>query len=396
MRYNFDEIINRRNTDSFKWDAREMVKKYGITSRFDENTIPLFVADMDFVCPQPVLDALHRRIGQQMFGYTTHLASTAYIDAILHWFHRRQNWAIDPEHIVYCPGTVHALDAAVKAFTSPGDGVIIQRPVYSPFTGVIERNDRVVINNELVNSEGYYTIDFNDLERKAKEASTRMMFLCSPHNPVGRIWQPEELDRIAKICIDNDILLISDEIHGDLIRCQETFHPIANISQSDKVIVCTAINKTFNLAGLHCSNIVIRDSGLRRKYMRALGMQTPSPFAISALIAAYNEGEEWLEQLRSYIDENFDFLGQFLKNKLPRVAYRKPEGTYIAWLDFGGYGLLPEEVHDRIYNKANVALEDGKRFGVKSAAFQRICLPTRRSLLEEGLERIGEQFRNSN
>ncbi len=394
MQYNFDEVIDRRGTDSLKWDAAELIRKYGITRRFDEETIPLFVADMDFACPQPLLDALHRRVGQQMFGYTTHLATTAYRDAIQGWFDRRQNWKIDPDHIVYCPGTVHALDIAVKAFTNPGDGVIIQRPVYSPFTNVIQRNGRVVVNNELTNSGGFYTIDFDDLERKAMDPGTKMMFLCSPHNPVGRIWQPEELDRVARICIDNGVLLISDEIHGDLIRCSETFYPIANISDNDRIIVCTAINKTFNLAGLHCSNIVIRDPKLRRKYQQELGFQTPSPFAISALIAAYNEGEEWLEQLKAYIDGNFSFLGRFLEENLPKVKFRKPEGTYIAWLDFSGYLLTAEEVHDRIYNKANVVLEDGMRFGEMSADFQRVCLPTRKALLEQAMMRISAQFQD--
>ncbi len=392
MIYNFDKVINRKGTNSIKWDARELVRKFGITDRFDDDTIALFIADMDFSCPQPVLDALHKRVDQKMFGYTTHLSDPEYFKAIQNWFKRRQNWEFPAESIVYSPGTVHALKIAVKAFTKPGDGVIIQRPVYYPFTRVIEEQGRKVVNNSLINTNGYYTIDFVDLEQKAKLSSSKMMILCSPHNPVGRIWKPEELDQIARICLTNDLVLVSDEIHGDLIRTNETFYPIANINQDDKIIVCTATNKTFNMAGLHCSNIILRNVVMREKFSKMMGIQMPSPFSISALIAAYNEGEEWLEQLKIYIDGNFDFLAKFLEKKMPDVKFKIPEGTYIGWMDFSGYNLSPEEVHDRIYNKANVVLEDGKIFGEEGLDFQRICIPSPRSILEEALNRISLEF----
>ncbi len=392
IKYNFDEIIPRRQTNSIKWDAGDLLKKFGITERFDEDSIPLFVADMDFGCPQPVLDALKQRVNQKMFGYTTHLTDPEYFEAIQNWFRNRQQWEIKKKEIVYSPGTVFALSAAIKAFTMPGDKVIIQRPVYSPFTRVIEENKRIVANNELINNDGYYTIDFDDLSNKANEPGTKMMFLCSPHNPVGRIWQTDELRRIVEICQSNNIILISDEIHGDLIRNNETFYPVAPISDYPNIIVCTAINKTFNLAGLHCSNIIIRDEELQNTYQNEIGMQFPSPFSISALIAAYKQGEEWLDQLKVYIDENFDFLERFLFENMPKVRFRKPEGTYIGWMDFSAYGLSPKEVHNRIYNKANVVLEDGALFGNKSAHFQRICLPTPRSIIQKAMIRIADQF----
>jgi cystathionine beta-lyase len=393
MKYDFDEVIDRRGSQCIKWDGGDLIRKYGITKRFDADTIPLFVADMDFACPQPVLEALRTRVDQRMFGYSSHLTDSAYSDAVVAWFSRRQKWKITPGDLVYCPGTVYALDVAVKAYTKPHEGVIIQRPVYSPFTKVIEKNGRVVVNNELINDGGYYTMDFEDLEAKASNPDTTLMFLCSPHNPVGRIWQPEELRKVARICAEHQVVLISDEIHGDLIRVHETFFPIANIADDENIIVCTAINKTFNLAGLHCSNIVIRNSRLRRQFQHQLGMAAPSPFAISALIAAYNESEEWLEQLKAYIDGNFEFLEQYLKGNMPEVVFRMPEGTYIAWLDFSGYGIDADEVHRRIYDKANVALEGGKRFGEQSVMFQRLCLPVPRSILHEALRRIKEQFR---
>ena len=388
----FDEIINRHGTNSIKWEAGDLLKKFGITQRFDKDSIPLFVADMDFACPQPVVDALHRRVDQRIFGYTWYGTSPDYIEAIQHWFRRRQGWEIKAEDIVYSPGTVHALDIAVKAFTSPGDGIIIQRPVYAPFTRVVEDNGRVIRNNELVNNDGYYTIDFDDLEGIAGEKSTTMMILCSPHNPVGRIWNPDELKKMAEICQNNNVILVSDEIHGDLIRKDQTFYPIANMADTENMIICTAINKTFNLAGLHCSNIVITNPVLLEKYQKHMGMQFPSPFTISALIAAYNESEDWLEELNDYIDENFNYLEQFLSEQMPRVKFWKPEGTYIAWLDFSAYEFTPEEIHDRIYNKANVVLEDGKMFGEGSEQFQRICLPTPRSLLIKAMERIAIEF----
>ncbi|MFP4547089.1 MAG: MalY/PatB family protein [Fidelibacterota bacterium] len=392
MKYNFDEVINRRNTDSIKWDARELIKKAGITERFDDESIPLFVADMDFACPQPVIDALHKRVEQKIFGYTSERISPDYNTAVKNWFSRRMNWQIRDEEIVYCPGTVHALHLAVKAYTNPGDGIIIQPPVYAPFTQAIEKNGRKVVNNELINTDGYYTINFEDLASKAAIETTTMMILCSPHNPVGRIWNPVELAKITDICRRNNVILVSDEIHGDLIRAGQTFYPIATVSDYEKMIVCTAINKTFNVAGLHCSNIIIKNEELRLKFRHELGLSSPSPFSISALLAAYNESEDWLEQLKEYIDGNFDLLEEFLQEKLPKVKYRRPEGTYIAWLDFSGYGLSPAEVHKKIYADANVILEDGKIFGEKSAEFQRICLPTPRPVLCEAFDRIGKVF----
>lgn len=392
MKYNFDEIIDRRGTNSLKWDSRELLMKLGFTERYDDETIPLFVADMDFSCPKPVLDALHARVEQKMFGYTYHLSDDRYINALQGWFKRRQGWQINPESVVYSPGTVYALHVAVRAFTKPGDKIIIQRPVYAPFTSVVEQNGRRIANNELINDKGYYRINFEQLETLASHPSTTMMILCSPHNPVGRIWTPDELCRINDTCKKNNVILISDEIHGDLIRKNAVFYPLAQVTDTDNAIICTAINKTFNTAGLHCSNIIIDNPELRKSFQRVMGMQNPSPFAISALIAAYNEGEEWLEQLKEYLDGNFDFLESFLEKHLPDILFRRPEGTYIAWLDFSGTGLSPEEIHNRIYNRANVFLEDGKIFGTGSEYFQRLCVPTPRSILEEALKRISREF----
>ncbi|MDD5582975.1 MAG: pyridoxal phosphate-dependent aminotransferase [Candidatus Marinimicrobia bacterium] len=392
MKYTFDQIINRRGTHSFKWDSGDLLVKMGFTERFDEDTLPLFLADMDFACPNPVLDALHARVDEKIFGYTNHLSDHRYMDALTGWFKRRHGWKINPESVVYSPGTVYALHVAIRAFTKPGDKIIIQRPVYASFTTAIEDNNRVVANNELLNDNGYYHINFEELEKLASDSSTTMMILCSPHNPVGRIWTPQELKEIDRVCRKHGVILVSDEIHGDLIRKEAVFYPIATVVPTDNTIICTAINKTFNTAGLHCSNIILDNPTLQKAFQKKCVLQSPSPFAISALIAAYNEGEEWLEQLKTYLDGNFDLLEAFLKESLSKVQFKRPEGTYFAWLDFSKTGLSPEEIHHRIYTQANILLEDGKIFGEKSIFFQRMCLPTPRNLLIKALERLGEVF----
>lgn len=392
MDYNFDEIISRKGTHSVKWEAGDLLKELEITERFDDQTISLFVADMDFQCPHPVLDALHARVDTRMFGYSTPTSTPDYVEAIQGWFSRRHGWQINEEAIVYSPGTVEALHVAVRTFTEPGDGVIIQRPVYAPFTSSITDHNRVVVNNALVNNNGYYTIDFDDLEAKAQQPRNKLFILCSPHNPVGRVWTPDELTRMAKICLDNDVVLIADEIHGDLVRKGITHHPICTLVDDDRLIACTATNKTFNMAGLHCSNIIINNPEMREAFSKTMGWKAPTPFSITALIAAYNEGEDWLRQVNEYIDGNLDFMQSFLAEYMPEVKFWMPEGTYIGWLDFSGYGLSPDEVHDRIYNRANVCLEDGKIFGDEGLEFQRICVPSPRPLLQEALERIADQF----
>ena len=392
MIYNFDEVINRRGTHSVKWDAGELLKTFGLTERFDDETIPLFVADMDFACPEPVLEALRARVEQRMFGYSLHSASPDYHAAIQGWFRRRHGWEIATDAIVYSPGTVEALDALVRAFSEPGDGVIIQRPVYGPFTTVIEHNKRTLVNNALIDNDGYYTIDFADFAAKAKDPANKLFILCSPHNPVGRVWTAEELTQLAHICLENDVVLVADEIHGDLLRKGQTHYPICTLVDDDRLISCTAINKTFNVAGLHCSNIIINNQAMRQQFSNALGFKTPNPFSISALIAAYNHGEEWLTQLNDYIDGNLAFIDDFLRTHMPEVRFRIPEGTYIGWMDFRGYGLTPAEVHRRIYLQANVVLEGGEMFGVEGTGYQRICTPSPRALLQQALERIADQF----
>ena len=257
MKYNFDEVVNRRCTYSLKWDGEKLIKGIGLTSRYDEETIPLFTADMDLPVPQPLLDALHKTVDHRIFGYS--IFPEEYFAAIQHWFKKRHDWDIQKEEIIYSPGTVHALNIAVRAFTNPEDGIIIQRPVYPPFTAAIEANHREVLNNALKpDADGYYQIDFEDFEEKAKQEKTKMFILCNPHNPTGRIFNQEELQKLADICERHNVLIVADEIHGDLVRCNQTFIPIAKaVENVDHIITFTAINKTFNVAGLHCTNVII-------------------------------------------------------------------------------------------------------------------------------------------
>jgi cysteine-S-conjugate beta-lyase len=395
MKYNFDEIVNRRGTYSVKWDGGPLIKAMGLTERYDDETIPLFTADMDLPIPQPVIDALHKTVDHRIFGYS--IFPDEYFEAVQHWFKKRHDWEFNREDIIYSPGTVHALNIAVRAFTNPGDGVIIQRPVYPPFTSSIEANGRKVKNNALLcDSEGYYSIDFDDFEAKAKEETTKMFILCNPHNPTGRVFSHDELQKLSEICAKYNVLIVADEIHGDLVRRNQTFTPIAKVVDSaDHLVTFTAINKTFNVAGLHCTNVIITNPELRKTFSSVMGMHLPSPFTVSALIAAYNEGEDWLEQLKDYIDGTMEWAIQFLSEKMPKVKVRIPEGTYIMWMDFSGYGLSPEEVHDRIYNKANVLLEDGKMFGEEGLPYQRICIPSPRPIIQEAFERMAREFQDA-
>ncbi len=396
MKYNFDEIVNRRGTYSFKWDGGDAIKKMGLTDRYDHETIPLFTADMDLPVPQPLLDALHKVVDHKIFGYT--IFPNEYYQAIQHWFKKRHDWEIKKDEIIYSPGTVHALNVAVRAFTEPGDGVIIQRPVYPPFTSAVKDNGRTVLNNMLIcDEEGYYSIDFADFEAKAQQESTKMFILCNPHNPVGRVFTREELKKLSDICVANNVLIVADEIHGDLIRRNQTFVPIAKAAdKDDHIITCTAINKTFNVAGLHCTNMIIPNPELRKKYTETMGKQPASPFVVAALIAVYNEGEEWLEQVKEYIDETMEWVQHFLAERMPKVKVIIPEGTYLMWMDFSGYGIPPKEVHERIYHKANVLLEDGSMFGKEGLPYQRICVPSPRPIIKEAFGRIAREFEDLN
>ena len=367
MTYDFDRPVDRRGTYSMKWDGPSLMESFfpGI-GECEKEPLCVFTADMDFQCAESIREELQKIVDRNLYGYTG-LAPTAevckpYYDAVTGWFKRHYGWEIDPETIVYTPGTVNAVDIAIKTFSKEGEGVLINPPIYGPFAMSIEGAGRKVVRSPLINTGGYYTVDFAGFEEKAKDPNTKIFILCSPHNPTGRIWTPEELRRMYGICTANGVVVVTDEIHGDLIRKGETFHPMATVVDGKNLVSCTAANKTFNLADLKTTNVVIRDPEMRAQYSKSLGFTFPNIFTIAATIGAYNGGQEWLDQVRDYLDGTIDWVLDFVKEKMPRVKIRRPEGTYVLWMDFRGYGLTPDEVNDRILKKAGVVLERGEMF----------------------------------
>ena len=385
MKYNFDEVIDRKNTDSMKWSASYLERHFG-----SADCVPLWVADMDFRTAQPVIDAVTERAGHSIYGYA--LAGDEFYEAVIKWQKRRNGWEVKKEWIVFSPGVVPALWHIVRTFCSPGEKVILQSPVYYPFYKVIEDNGCQVINNRLINNGGRYEMNFEELERQAEDSSVKMMILCSPHNPVGRVWTKEELRRVSEICFANDVLLVSDEIHSDLVFRPNVHTPAASLSEElmMNTITCMAPSKTFNLAGVQVSDVIVPDRRLRRRLagsLKSAGVM-PNVFGLAAQTAAYNEGEEWLEQLLEYLAGNLDFMENFITSELPEVKFRRPEGTYLAWLDFSGYGFTTEELQNRMKNKAGVALDDGYIFGDGGEPCQRINFACPRSVLIKAMERL--------
>jgi cystathionine beta-lyase len=394
MRYNFDEVIDRSKFYSLKWSCGDFLKKSGITDRFDKDSLPLFTADMDFRCAKPIQDALMELVQHNIYGYSMATPTNSdYYSSVINWFKTKYGWDIKPEEIIYSDGTVAAVKYCIQAFTKEGDGILINRPIYTPFTTTILETKRTVVNSQLINNDCYYEIDFDDFEKKCADPGTKLFILCNPHNPTGRIWSDSDLIRMAQICKNNGVIIVADEIHGDLIRIGKSFTPLARLIDPDGLVTCTAANKTFNLAGLKATNVVIQDPKLREIFTGFIGMMMPGPFTVQAVTAAYRYGDEWLSQLREYLDGNIAWTLNFLKEKMPSVKVAEPEGTYILWMDFRGYGLTAAEIHDRIYNRADVILENGSMFDPDlGAGFERICLPAPRSVIQEAFTRIAREF----
>jgi len=388
MKYDFDRVIDRTRTNSMKWN------KHFLKYRFEsEDVLPLWVADMDFQCPQPVIEILKKRAAEEIYGYSWHKIP-AYLNAVTNWMKRRHNWEVNKDWIVFSPGIVPAIYMLIQTFVNIGEKVIIQPPVYDPFFTAIENNGRQVLLNQLLYENKKYSIDFEDFEEKAKDPLTKMFILCSPHNPIGRVWTEKELKRIGDICIDNEILIVSDEIHHDLILSGYKHTLFSTISKEfeQNTFVCTAPGKTFNIAGLQISNIIISDKRKREAFTNTImninGIMIPNVFGIVALIAGYDEGEEWLDQVLKYIEANFKFLKEFVSENLSDVDFIDPEGTYLAWLDFSKLGMNDEELREFMLKKAKVALDDGNIFGPGGEGFQRMNIACPRSLLKECMIRI--------
>jgi len=390
MIYNFDKIIDRKDSFSLKW-SKEALKKFFDSD--EEDLLPLWVADMDFECPKPVVDAVKKEADSGVYGYNWHL-TPRYLDAVTHWMDRRHQWKVDSKWIVYSPGIVPAINMLIQTFSNIGDKIIVQPPVYYPFFSAVTDNGRQLLLNQLHYENQKYSIDFDDFEEKAKDPLTKIFILCSPHNPVGRVWKKEELKKLGEICLENDILLVSDEIHHDLILPGSKHTLFSTISEEfeQNSIICTAPSKTFNLAGLQVSNIIIPNEKIRESFVRTIvnknGISIPNSFGIVAMIAAYNEGEEWLDHVLGYINSNFHYLRDFTKNELPYAKYIEPEGTYLAWLDFNPLGLNPEKLNEQLLHKAKVVLDNGPIFGAGGDGFQRVNVACPKSILERCIRRI--------
>jgi len=397
MNYDFDRVVTRRDTDSMKWDTAGSL--FG-----DNDILPMWVADMDFPVAKPITDAIINRAGHQIFGYT--LPGKAVINAIVDRIQQKYGWGIDPQWIVFTPGVMPAVHAAIRAFTHPGDDIIIQGPVYYPFWSAVYDCGCQVANNQLRLINGHYEIDYNDLKSKfalkdgmAPSASrARMMILCSPHNPTGRVWSREELLRMGEIVIENGALMLSDEIHCELLFKGAKHTPFSSISREfeQHSMVCMAPSKTFNLAGLNASIIIIPNEELRLRFNAARhGIVTRvNLFGLTAMEAAYRYGDEWLGQLLEYLQGNLDYLMAYFEQKIPKIEVIKPEGTYLVWLDCRKLGLGDAELRSFMRKKARVGLDDGYLFGPAGAGFQRINIACPRSILTEALEKIENAVNN--
>ncbi|MGC9341865.1 MAG: MalY/PatB family protein [Bacteroidales bacterium] len=387
MKYNFDRIIKRENTNSVKYDLRK--EYFG-----KPDILPLWVADMDFATPDFIRNAVIERAKHPVYGYT--VRKEEFPNSIISWMKRRHNWEVNKDWISFSPGIVPALNMCVLAYSEPGDKIMIQPPVYFPFFRAVKDHNRDLLENVLVNTNNNYSIDFEDFEEKAKEA--KIFILCHPHNPVGRLWNHEELRKMVEICVKNNVIIFSDEIHSDLILRNNKHIPVLTIPGAEKITVSMyAPSKTFNLAGLSSSYLIIPDKKLKLNYDRLidnLHMGLGNVFGAVALEAAYNEGEEWLEELLIYIQDNISFLDNYLKERIPLVKSIIPEATYLVWLDFRELGMEDEELKKFIIHEAKIGLNHGPVFGSGGEGFQRINVACPRKILKKALNQLENAIKN--
>lgn len=388
MKYDFDKIIDRTNTSCEK---HSFFKERGLS----EDTLGMWVADMDFETAPEVKARIEEAAAHGIYGYTAR--KDDYYQAVIGWFGKRFGWNIEKNWILITPGVVFALAMSVRAYTREGEAVLIQRPVYYPFTNVIERNNRKLVNNPLVLREGKYVMDYEDMERKIVEHQVKLFLLCSPHNPVSRVWTREELVRAAEICRKHDVIMVVDEIHCDFIL--EGYHHTSfgtlGEEYADRAVICTAPSKTFNLAGLQLSNIVIKNRELRKGFIRELNSISyfgANLFGQVACQAAYESGEDWLEELLVYLKGNVDYIRDYIGRYLPKVHLIEPEGTYLLWMDFRDYGYDSKKLQDMMLHEAKLWLDEGVMFGEEGAGFMRINIASPRSVVEDALGRIRSVF----
>lgn len=384
MSYNFDTIVNRKNTNSLKYD-------FAVERGRPENILPLWVADMDFQTAPEIIEDLQNCISHGIYGYSE--TKQDYFNTVYQWFAQHHNWQTQNSWLIKTPGVVYALATAVRAYTNVHDHVMILTPVYYPFYEVIEDNDRQIVTSSLILKNGHYEIDFADFEQKIKDYHVRLFLLCSPHNPVGRVWKKEELIRLGDICIKYGVKIVSDEIHCDFVFPQHKHYVFASLKDEflDNTITCTAPTKTFNLAGLQISNIFIANEKLRHQFEKAVvqtGYSQSNLMGIIACQSAYLHGGPWLRELKAYLQSNLDFLRDYLCREIPEVVLIEPEGTYLIWLDFRKLNLTEKELGHLIIHQAHLWLDRGMMFGPEGKGFQRINIACPRQTLEKALNQL--------
>ena len=380
MKYDFDEIIPRRGTNSYKWDSAR-----------DADILPMWVADMDFRTAPPVVEALRKRVEHGIFGYVR--VPDAYYAAVTNWFARRHDWQIEKEWIIYTTGVVPALSAVIKALTVPGDKVMVQTPVYNCFFSSIRNNGCEVITSPLIYENGTYQMDFIDLEQKVADPGVKVLLLCNPHNPAGRVWTKQELTRLGEICLRNDVWVVSDEIHCELVFPGHTYIPFASVSEEFQMhsITCTSPSKAFNLAGIQIANIVSADADIRMKIDKAININEVcdvNPFGIEALMAAYTDGVEWLEELNRYLFANYHCLRAYFDEYLPEFSVVSLEGTYLVWVDCSVLKQPSEAIMKTLLDKEKLWVNEGSLYGEAGEGFIRINIACPRQQLIEGLKRL--------
>lgn len=389
-KYNFDAIVDRRGTSCLKYD-------FGMKRKGRDDLLPMWVADMDFPLPQEILEVFHKRIDHGIFGYSD--PTEPYYAALNKWFSTHYGYTIEPEWISVPCGVVFALATAVKAFTEPGDACIIQQPVYYPFREVIENSGRKFINNQLHYENGRYTMDYEDFERKIVENNVKLYIVCNPHNPVGRVWTREELERAADICMKHGVTILDDEVHADFIYPGHKFTSFMTLDGKyrDHLVVCTSPSKTFNVAGLQPASIIIPNAEMKAKFETAKESAGYSNAPIMSLLATttcYDLGSDWVAELVEYISGNKEYFKKFVAENFPKAYFVEPEGTYLIWVDFSGYGFSDEELEHIMLEEAHLWLDSGKIFGPATAQFERFNIACPRSTVEKALNQLKKAMDN--
>ena len=396
MKYNFDEIIKRSKRNSRKWNS----KYYKEVFNNQDDLLAMWIADMDFRASDGIQNRLKKLVEHGIYGYGA--ADDEYYDAIIRWNKVRNNWEVPREAIMYTPGIVPAINYILQTYTKEQDNVMIFTPVYGPFKRSILNNKRGLVICPLLKDENNnYSIDFENMEKLMKEKSVKMVIFCSPHNPVGRVWKMEELEKVAEISLNNKALMVCDEIHSDLIFGDNKFISYGNLPEKyrDNGIICNAVSKTFNLAGMQVSNVIIFNNILREKYKNTMGLYnvvSPNAFAIEAVKGAYLESDEWYAEMLEYIWQNILFAKKYIDENIPKLKFNIPEGTYLGWIDFNGYGVYGKNLEDLFEEKLKIAIDYGHWFGEEGKGFIRMNFACPREVVVEALERIKKYFEKNN